>query len=89
MPDGQRVAGVMKPPPDIDGLPDREIYFAANDVDAMVVKVKQLGGAVDFGPMDIPHSGRVATGCEIVDAQGFAIGLGGSRKQPAHRGETS
>ena len=66
-PDGGGVAGIMKPPPGMDGLPGWVIYFASSDVDAMVEQVKQLGGAVHFGPMDIPHIGRFAT---VADPQG-------------------
>ena len=69
-PDGQGVAGIMKPPPGIDGIPGWVIYFASDDVDAMAEKVKQLGGQVHFGPMDIPEIGRFAT---VADPQGVAF----------------
>lgn len=43
----------------------------------MVERAKQLGGAVHFGPMDIPHIGRFAT---VADPQGvpFQIMKGSS-----------
>lgn len=36
------------------------VYFGVADVDAAAARVKELGGAVHFGPMDIPHVGRFA-----------------------------
>ena len=39
-PDGGGVAGIMKPPPGMAGLPGWAIYFATGDVDAMVEKVR-------------------------------------------------
>lgn len=76
-PDGGSVAGIMKPPPGMQGLPGWVVYFATSDVDSMVGQVKQLGGAVHFGPMDIPHVGRFAT---VADPQGvpFQIMTGSS-----------
>lgn len=71
-PDGQGVAGLMTPPPGMDGMPGWAIYFAANDVDAMAEKVKHLGGKVHFGPMDIPQIGRFAT---VSDPQGVVFQL--------------
>ena len=69
-PDGQAVAGLMAPPPGMEGVPGWVIYFAANDVDAMAEKVRQLGGKVHFGPMDIPQIGRFAT---VSDPQGVVF----------------
>ena len=71
-PDGEGVAGLMTPPPGMDGMPGWVIYFAANEVDAMAEKVKQLGGKVHFGPMDIPQIGRFAT---VSDPQGVVFQL--------------
>ncbi len=71
-PDGQGVAGLMTPPPGMDGVPGWVIYFAANNVDAMADRVKQLGGKVHFGPMDIPQIGRFAT---VSDPQGVVFQL--------------
>lgn len=46
-------------------------YFAVQDCDAAVAKVKELGGTLAFGPIDIPI-GRLAV---LVDPQGamFAV----------------
>jgi uncharacterized protein len=71
-PDGQGVAGLMTPPPGMNGMPGWVIYFAANDVDAMAEKVKQLGGKVHVGPMDIPQIGRFAV---CADPQGVVFQL--------------
>jgi predicted enzyme related to lactoylglutathione lyase len=35
------------------------VYFAVSDCDAIAEKAKELGGGLDFGPMDIP-AGRLA-----------------------------
>ena len=71
-PDDLGVAGLMKPPPGMAGVPGWSIYFAAHDVDAMVETVKQLGGTLHFGPMDIPGVGRFAT---VADPQGVVFRL--------------
>ena len=67
---GGSVAGIMKPPPGMDGLPGWVIYFATDDVDAAAARVQQLGGVIHFGPMDIPLVGRFAT---VADPQGVAF----------------
>ena len=74
------VAGLMAPPPGTGGAPGWTIYFAAGDVDAMAARVKEFGGQVFFGPMDIPHVGRFAT---LGDPQGvvFSIIKGSSPQQ--------
>lgn len=69
-PDGGAIAGIMGPPPGQEGLPGWAIYFATTDVDAMAKQVKQLGGVVLFGPMDIPHVGRFAA---VADPQGVSF----------------
>ena len=71
-PEGAGVAGLMQPPPGMGGASGWMIYFAADDVDAMAQKVKQLGGTLHFGPMDIPHVGRFAT---VADPQGVMFQL--------------
>lgn len=47
-------------------------YVLADDVDATVAKVKELGGAVHREPDDIPGVGRFAI---VADPQGAALGL--------------
>ena len=70
--DGERVGGLMTPPPGMAGGPGWTVYFAAADVDAMAARVKELGGALHFGPMDIPHVGRFAV---VGDPQGVAFSI--------------
>lgn len=75
--DGTGVGGLMTPPPGMDGVPGWAIYFAVGDVDATAERIRELGGSVHFGPMDIPHVGRFAT---VADPQGviFQIMKGSS-----------
>jgi hypothetical protein len=48
------------------------VYFAADDVDAIVAAAKELGGEISAGPFDISEVGRIAV---IKDTHGafFAI----------------
>jgi len=65
------VAGAMKPqgPP----MPAHwNIYFACDDVDALVAKVAELGGAVHAEPFDIPVVGRLSV---VADPQGAVFTL--------------
>ncbi|MFW2850625.1 VOC family protein [Sphingomonas sp. TX0543] len=71
-PDGEQVAGMMTPPPGTEGMPGWALYLGTGDVDAAAARVKELGGAVHFGPMDIPHVGRFAV---VADPQGVAFSL--------------
>lgn len=70
--DGQGVAGVMKPPPGMDGVPGWTTYFYASDPDAKAEAVKAAGGSVLFGPIDIPGIGRFAV---CADPQGVLFNI--------------
>jgi uncharacterized protein len=70
--DGTGVAGIMTPPPEAPAFPGWSIYFATGDVDAAAEQVKSLGGAIQFGPMDIPEVGRFAV---ATDPQGVVFFL--------------
>ena len=70
--DGQSVAGVMSPPPGMDGNPGWTTYFHAGDPDAKADAVKGAGGAVHFGPIDIPGIGRFAV---CADPQGVLFSI--------------
>jgi uncharacterized protein len=62
---GDSIAGGMAPP--MPGIPPIwGIYFATDDTDATIEKIKSLGGGVINGPMDIPI-GRFAV---CADPQG-------------------
>lgn len=91
-PDGEGVAGIMTPPPGSPGSPGWSLYFGVGDVDAAAARIAELGGAIVFGPMDIPHVGRFAI---AHDPQGvtFSIMTGDSpepstafRQGPGHFG---
>ncbi|MEH3159026.1 MAG: VOC family protein [Sphingomonas taxi] len=69
-PDGDRIAGMMTPPP---GAPTGwSLYVLAHDLDATLAKVATLGGKTVVGPMDIPHVGRFAV---IHDDQGIPLSV--------------
>lgn len=65
------VAGLMTPPAGM-GVPGWSIYFAADDVDAMADRIRSLGGAIHFGPEDIPEVGRFAV---VADPQGVTFNI--------------
>jgi predicted enzyme related to lactoylglutathione lyase len=63
-------------------------YVASPDVDAQAASFKTAGGALYFGPEDIPEVGRFAM---AGDPQGAAIGLfkaGGMQEPPAFAPDT-
>ncbi|WP_298670491.1 VOC family protein [uncultured Sphingomonas sp.] len=79
--DGAGVGGLMKPPPGMGSASGWAIYFATGDVDSAAARVRELGGAVHFGPMDIPHIGRFAA---VADPQGVGFMLmTGSSPEPS------
>ena len=62
---GESIAGGMAPP--MPGIPPLwGIYFATDDTDATIEKIKSLGGGLINGPIDIPI-GRFAV---CTDPQG-------------------
>jgi predicted enzyme related to lactoylglutathione lyase len=69
--DGKDVAGVMKLPPEMqaDGMPPMwSTYVTVADVDASTAKVKELGGAVLNGPMDVMDAGRMTVAADPTGA---------------------
>jgi len=69
---GKDFAGITKSmaPP---GTPPHWLpYMAVEDVDSSADKVKQLGGKVLHGPVDIPNVGRFAT---VADPQGAVFSI--------------
>jgi hypothetical protein len=70
---GRSVGGMV----DITGrMPDEVpanwlVYFAVDDPDASIEKVKELGGGVAFGPIDSP-AGRLAM---VTDPWGAAFAV--------------
>lgn len=76
---GRPIGGMMAKPPTIpEGVPSFwNVYFIVADADATADRVKELGGSVMAGPMDIPQ-GRFAA---LMDPQGAGfsvIAMGGS-----------
>ncbi len=73
--DGLNVAGFSPMMPDMQaqGMPSAwNSYITVEDVDVLVPKVKQLGGTVIAGPMDVFESGRMVT---IQDPGGAIVSL--------------
>ncbi len=71
--DGERVAGIMgPPPPGAPQVPGWSLHFGTDDIAATLARVEPLGGAILFGPMAIPHVGRFAL---VRDPQGITFFL--------------
>jgi predicted enzyme related to lactoylglutathione lyase len=65
--------GIMKAPPQMQGVPSHwMVYFAVDDCDAGLAKVKDLGGRVLSEPIEIPNVGRFAP---VQDPQGATCSL--------------
>ena len=69
---GEEVGGIMDMPPNLPpGVPPHwGNYVTVDDIDKTVEKVKELGGNIFFGPMDVPNVGRFAV---IQDPKGAVI----------------
>src|SRR5919108_38205 len=55
---GNRNGGIMPMPP--GSHPAWNLYFAVDDVDAIVARAREGGGDAVMGPMDVPNGGRFA-----------------------------
>ena len=73
---GNPVCGGMAMPPEVpQGTPSYwDVYFSVADADASAAQVKELGGQVLMGPMDIP-AGRIAS---TMDPTGAVVGIAAS-----------
>jgi predicted enzyme related to lactoylglutathione lyase len=61
-------AGLMQIRPEWGDVPSHwMVYFAVEDCDASADRVKELGGSIENGPIDIPDMGRFAL---VSDPQG-------------------
>jgi uncharacterized protein len=58
--------------------PNWMIYFKVDDADKTAERIKQLGGQILNGPMDVPGEDRVA---QAMDPQGAAFGIHSSKKK--------
>lgn len=57
---GRPTAGIMKMPPDMEGVPANwTVYFKVDDVGATLARVRELGGTDVWGPEDV-EVGRLA-----------------------------
>lgn len=70
--DGQDVGGMFTKSAEMPGPPSWTIYITVDDVDGLATQVRELGGEVVVGPLDIPAGGRIA---QMTDPQGafFAV----------------
>jgi predicted enzyme related to lactoylglutathione lyase len=68
---GLQAAG-MAPQQDPADPPRWTTYFATDDADAGVARIREAGGTVVFGPMDVGPMGRMAI---ALDPQGNPFGL--------------
>jgi predicted enzyme related to lactoylglutathione lyase len=58
--------------------PNWMIYFKVDDADKTAERIKQLGGQILNGPMDVPGGDRVA---QAMDPQGAAFGIHSAAKK--------
>lgn len=71
--EGTGVGGIMAIPAEAKGMPPNwMIYVGAPDVDAMAMRVAQLGGRVHKQPSDIPNVGRFAV---VADPYGAVFNI--------------
>lgn len=72
--DAGGLGGLMARPADLPAdVPDSwGVYFTVADVDATVAAVTGAGGALMFGPVDVPEVGRFAT---VSDPQGGSFSV--------------
>lgn len=71
-PNGPAIGGMWTAPASL-GIPPHWLpYFEVADIEASVARVKELGGTVLNGPMQVPDGSHVA---QCIDPQGAAFGL--------------
>jgi uncharacterized protein len=58
--DGRNAAGVGSQPPGVTFPPAWSVYFATPNLDDTITQVKNHGGTVVMGPMDVMEEGRLA-----------------------------
>ena len=66
------LGGIYRKTAEMPGPPQWLYYVHVADLDAAVARVKENGGRLMVGPMDIPGGGRIAIG---MDQQGAAFAL--------------
>lgn len=74
--DGGNIGGALTLTPGMREMgmaPAWFTYFHAGDIDAAAAKVKELGGAVHMGPMDMGGAGRIAMANDPYGAMFYLI----------------
>ena len=74
---GQMLGGMWTSPTDRNIPPNWMIYFKVDNADQRAERVKELGGKVLNGPMEVPGGDRIA---QCMDPQGAAFGIHSSNK---------
>lgn len=70
---GEHFGGAYDLPPSMKGVPPHWLhYVAVEDIEDAVRKIRENGGQVLNGPMDVPGGGRVA---QALDPQGAAFAV--------------
>ena len=64
-------AGAVTIEPGLSVPPHWLVYFQVTDIESCIATIKDTGGAVQFGPLEIPQ-GQIAT---VSDPQGAVFGL--------------
>lgn len=73
MNNGQPIGGMYQKTPEMGPMPTHwGSYVAVDNVDESAAKVKELGGEIVMGPMDIPNVGRF---CILKDPTGGVISM--------------
>jgi uncharacterized protein len=68
----QMYGGIYNKPPEMPAPPHWTFYVIVDDIDAALERVKERGGQVLNGPMEVPGGDRVA---QCLDPEGAAFGL--------------
>lgn len=71
------LGGMMTIPPGMQMPPAWTLYVMLDDVDEAAERVKQMGGQILHGPMEVPGGDRVAT---AMDPQGAVFGMHAKKK---------
>lgn len=67
------ICGLSGKPPGMEQMPSVwTVYLAVDDVDATLAKIKEAGGSVTMGPMDVMGQGKMAV---VADPTGGMFGL--------------
>lgn len=69
--DGQQTGGIMNKPPQVP-VPLWLFYFTVDDIDAAAERVKEAGGTIVLGPMEVPGGSWMLQG---LDPQGALFSL--------------